>query len=77
MELQVIQDNNGNPAGVLIPIDDWNKLKEQYAGLAALETKREAKQNLLQELRNAMAELTAIEKGELKAKPAKDLLNEL
>ena len=28
--LQYIHDNNGNTAGVFIPLADWNKLKSEY-----------------------------------------------
>lgn len=31
MTPQYIYDSNGNPIGVFIPIDDWNKITERYA----------------------------------------------
>ena len=30
MSLQIIQDGNGKPAGVFIPIDDWTLIKSSY-----------------------------------------------
>jgi hypothetical protein len=30
MKTQIIQDHNGIPTGVFIPIKEWEKLKEQY-----------------------------------------------
>lgn len=30
MKTQIIQDHNGVPTGVFIPIKEWEKLKEQY-----------------------------------------------
>ncbi len=34
MNLQYNYDNSGNPIGVFIPIDEWNKLKSKYKELA-------------------------------------------
>ncbi len=33
MDLQYISDSNGTPKSVIIPIDDWNRIKEKYSGL--------------------------------------------
>ena len=33
MTLQFIHDNNGNPTGVFIPIEEWQTLKAKYADL--------------------------------------------
>ena len=30
MSLQIIQDGNGKPAGVFIPIQDWTLIKSSY-----------------------------------------------
>ncbi|NGF54903.1 addiction module component CHP02574 family protein [Parapusillimonas sp. SGNA-6] len=30
MKPQVIQDHNGKPTGVFIPIEDWNNIKKKY-----------------------------------------------
>jgi hypothetical protein len=30
MRTQVIQDHNGVPTGIFIPIKDWEKMKEKY-----------------------------------------------
>lgn len=38
MNLQYIQDNNGNTTGVFIPIEDWEFLKSKYAELQLDET---------------------------------------
>ena len=77
MKLQIIEDSNGKPAGVFIPIKEWNALKKQYKDLAALENNEPEKESLLQELKSAIAELKAIEEGQLQARPAKELLDEL
>lgn len=28
--IQLISDNKGNPAGVFVPISEWNELKERF-----------------------------------------------
>ncbi|MBI5218216.1 MAG: hypothetical protein HY958_04725 [Bacteroidia bacterium] len=77
MRLQVIQDGKGSAAGVFIPMTDWKKLKEQYKALEDLENEEPTKEQILRELKEAVTELTLIQQGKLKARPAKELLNEL
>jgi hypothetical protein len=77
MSLQVIQDSKGKTTGVFIPINDWKKLKKQHKDLEVLEYKEPTKEQILQELKEAVVELKLIEQGKLKARPVKDLLNEL
>jgi hypothetical protein len=33
MKTQIIQDHNGLPAGVFIPIEDWENLKKNYPNI--------------------------------------------
>lgn len=33
MSIQYISDSNGNPTGVFIPLNEWEKLKEQYSDI--------------------------------------------
>lgn len=77
MRLQIIQDSKGKTTGVYIPINEWKELKKQYKDLEVLEYEEPTKEQLLQELKEAVNELKLIEQGKLKARPAKDLLNEL
>lgn len=77
MKLQVIEDAKGKPAGVFIPISKWEELKKQHKELEALEYEEPTKMQLLQELKQAVKELSLIQKGELKSRPATALLNEL
>ena len=44
MTPQYTYDNNGNPTGVFIPINDWNQITEKYADL---EEVPEWKKNLI------------------------------
>lgn len=77
MRLQVIKDGKGKATGVYIPISEWKELKKQYRDLEALEYEEPGKEQILQELKEAIQELKLIEQGKLKARPAKELLNEL
>jgi len=77
MKLQVIQDSNGKAAGVFIPINEWEMLKKQFKQLEILEYEEPNKEQILQELTEAITELKLIEQGKLKARPAKELLDEL
>ena len=77
MDLQVIEDAKGKPAGVFIPISKWRQLKKIHRDLEQLEYKEPTKAELLQELKDAVEELTLIEKGKLRSRPAKEILDEL
>ena len=52
-------------------------IKKKHNDLAVLEYEEPSKQQLLQELKEAVVELQLIEKGKSKSRPAKDLLDEL
>ena len=77
MRLQMIQDDRGKATGVFIPIREWKQLKKQYSDLETLEYEEPTKEQILRELKEAIIELSLIQKGKLKARPAKELLNEL
>jgi heme oxygenase len=77
MGLQVIQDSKGKATGIFIPINEWKRLKKQYKELETLEFEEPTKEQLLQELKEAVQELGLIEQGKLSARPAKALLDEL
>lgn len=77
MKLQVIEDTKGKATGVFIPISEWQQLKKQHKSLAKLEDEQPSKVQLLRELRQAVSELALIQKGKLKSRPAKALLDEL
>jgi hypothetical protein len=77
MRLQIIQDGRGKTTGVYIPIHEWKELKKKYKDLEVLEYEEPTKEQLLEELKEAVTQLTLIEKGKLKSRPAKALLNEL
>lgn len=77
MKLQIIQDSKGKATGVYIPINEWNELKTQHQDLEALEYEEPTKEQILQELKEAVNELKLVEQGKLKARPARELLDEL
>ena len=39
MRTQIIQDHNGLPTGVFIPIEDWDLIKSNYPDVEALDQK--------------------------------------
>lgn len=77
MKIQIIQDSKGKATGVYIPISEWKELKKQFKDLEALEHEEPTKEQILQELKEAVNELKLVEQGKLKARPAKELLDEL
>ncbi len=76
MSLQYINDNQGNPAGVFIPIQEWEMLTEKFDGIEG-ELEEMSNKEILQGVQEAVQEINLIKKGKLKARDAKDLLNEL
>ncbi|WP_419801887.1 hypothetical protein [Mucilaginibacter sp.] len=76
MSVQIIQNSKGKPTGVFIPIKEWKTLKKQYQDLEQLEAEPD-KSLILIELKEAITELQLIEQGKLKARPVKELLDEL
>lgn len=77
MNLQYISDNRGKTTGVFIPIQEWENLKSKFKGLEEVELAEQSKEEILQGLQQAVEEMNLIKKGKLKARDAKDLLNEL
>ena len=59
------------------PSMNGKELKRQYKDLEVLEYEEPSKKQLLEELKEAVTRLALIEKGKLKSRPAKALLNEL
>lgn len=65
MSLQILKDHNGKDIGVFIPIKDWKKLKKKYDFINELELES-PKNILLEEMREAIAEIKLIEEGKKK-----------
>ena len=77
MNLQYISDNRGKTTGVFIPIQEWEGLKSQFKGLEEVELAEQSKEEILQGLQQAVEEMNLVKQGKLKARDAKELLNEL
>ena len=77
MSLQIIHGSNGKPAGVFIPINDWETMKSEYQDLQAWEEPEPTKAEILAGIKEALEEVKLIKSGKLEAKSLKDLLNEL
>ena len=72
MKTQVIQDHNGLPTGVFIPIEDWEIIKNEYPNIEATEKELEQWEMDIIDQR-----LTAIEKNPGKLLPIENLFKEL
>ena len=59
------------------PSMNGKELKRQYKDLEVPEYEEPSKKQLPEELKDAVTQLALIEKGKLKSRPAKALLNEL
>lgn len=77
MKLQIIQDSQGKATGVYIPIKEWNELKKEFKVLESLEYEEPSKEQILDELKEALIELKLVEQGKMKARPIQNLLDEL
>ena len=76
MYLQYISDSKGQKIGVIIPIKDWEALKSKYKGLEE-DIIEQSKEEVLQGLKQAVEEMNLVKAGKLKARSAKDLIDEL
>ncbi|MFH1321959.1 MAG: hypothetical protein ABII90_15070 [Bacteroidota bacterium] len=76
MNLQYISDSKGKTTGIFIPIKDWEMLKKNHKGLEE-EYAEPTKQEISDGIKQAVKEVNLIKKGKLKARPVKDLLDEL
>ena len=77
MNLQYISDNKGKTTGVFIPIQEWEGLKSKFKGLEEEELGELSKAEILQGLQQAVEEMNLVKRGKLKARDARELLNEL
>ena len=76
MNLQHISDNKGKTIGVCIPILECKGLKTMNKGREEDGLGDQSKEEILQGLQQAVEELNLVKKGKIKARDAKDLLNE-
>jgi len=77
MSLQFIQNEEGKPTGVFIPINEWKQMKAQYKNLEAWEEPNRTKEEILEAIRQGTEEVQLVIAGKMKGKPARQLLDEL
>lgn len=77
MSLQFIQNDEGKPTGVFIPINEWKQMKAQFKNLEAWEEPNRTKEEILDSIRQGMEEAKLVMDGKLKGKPARQLVDEL
>ncbi len=77
MSFQIINEPSGKISGVFIPIKQWKKLKKKYKDLEVLEQTEPSKEEIIDELKEAIVQLQSIEDGKLKARPFQEFLDEL
>jgi hypothetical protein len=77
MSLQIIQNEKGKPAGVFIPMKDWEQMKAQYKNLEAWEEPELTKEQILDNIRQGVEEVKLVIAGKLKGRSARELLDEL
>jgi hypothetical protein len=71
MHLQYLTDEKGYKKSVIIPIDEWNKLRSKYK---IEEEPTISSEEILENLKN---DLNALNNGTLKTTPLKDFMQEL
>ncbi|AXJ02266.1 hypothetical protein CYPRO_3029 [Cyclonatronum proteinivorum] len=77
MQAQIIKNKKGETKGVFIPIAEWRRLKKDYGLPDHADFTDAATDGISEELHQAIKELEMVMKGELKARPASELLDEL
>ncbi|MBI1767675.1 MAG: hypothetical protein HYR67_04810 [Bacteroidetes bacterium] len=77
MKIQVIEDSKGKPTGVFITMPEWAKIQRKINISRPAKKQLSSKDKLIGELKEAVKELVLIEKGQKKARPVEELLNEL
>jgi hypothetical protein len=73
MNLQYITDGEGHKSGVQLPIKDWEKIQKDLKELDRLRNKK----LFLSELAEAVAEVKLVKEGKIKARDARELIDEL
>lgn len=77
MNLQYIPGNKRKTTGVFIPIEEWEGLKAKFKELEEEESSEQSKVEILQGIQQGVEEMNLVKQGKLRARDAKNLLNEL
>jgi len=76
MSLHIVNDKNGMPSGIFIPINEWEEIKNKYS-INDINLTFNNKNDLTESLKQALLEVSLIENGKLAKKSAFNLLEEL
>ena len=76
MDLQYVADLSGKPTAVIIPINEWEKIKRVYfKQLSEFDEFNEYA--VLKDIEHAVNEMNSVKNGKLKSRPLEELINEL
>jgi len=76
MDLQYVADLSGKPTAVIIPINEWEKIKRVYFKQLN-ESDEYNEYAVLKDIEKAVKEMNSVKNGELKSRPLEELINEL
>ena len=80
MSFQITYDTKGEPLGIFIPIEEWQRITKKHKDLVKLEKNVYAeptKEDIIRGIQKGMKEAQLYLKGKLKLKTANQLLKEL
>ena len=75
MDLQYVADLSGKPTAVIIPINEWERIKRVYFKQRNDDDYNE--EVVLKEIEQAVKEMNSMNRGGIKSRPLEELLNEL
>jgi hypothetical protein len=76
MDLQFMTDRRGKKTAVVIPLKEWKKIEAKFTGNGSKRLSKSG-EKFFTELRQAWAEMNAVESGMVKGKSLKQLIDEL
>jgi hypothetical protein len=78
MSLQYTYDTKGNPIGVFVPINEWEKITSQLKkSKSSKKTISSKKKMIFNGIKKGLKEVEGIQKGKIKPISLKQLLDEL
>jgi hypothetical protein len=78
MNLQYIADKNGTAISVVIPIRDWEKIREKIQIIGEdFDIEEPSKEDIKRNIRQGLKELKLIKEGKLQTRPAREFIDEL
>jgi hypothetical protein len=77
MSFQYTYDTKGNPIGVFVPINEWEKITDELKKTNLSKGPVNGKNKTLKSIEKGMRQVSRIEEGKLKSIPLKQLLDAL